>query len=198
MSIPQHLWLFMAWILFGFLHSFLASGKVKTRISFLLHEHFRYYKLGYSFFNAALLAFIAWYNFSITSIILWEITEFQKYFSGITGLAGLLIMLICIRKYFIDLSGIGVLLKRAPADHMQINGFNKYVRHPLYAATLLFTWSIFFWSPLLSNLISASCIHIYTLIGISFEEKKLIQFFGNAYAEYASVVPKLIPKLFTT
>jgi len=36
---------------------------------------------------------------------------------------------------------------------------------------------------------------LYVLIGIVFEERKLLQEFGNEYAEYKSTTPMLLPRL---
>jgi protein-S-isoprenylcysteine O-methyltransferase Ste14 len=134
-------------------------------------------------------------NFSITTVLLWLPTITEKLISVVTGIAGLSVMLICIRKYFFDLSGINVFFKKVSRDQLQVNGLNKYVRHPLYAATLLFAWSFFFWQPLLSNLISCISLLLYTLIGIHFEERRLIKTFGEDYRRYAAKVPMIIPGL---
>ena len=48
--------------------------------------------------------------------------------------------------------------------------------------------------PSLSNLISCSCITVYTIIGIYFEEKKLVKDFGESYIQYRDETPMLIPK----
>ena len=45
----------------------------------------------------------------------------------------------------------------------------------------------------LSLLIANAIITIYTLVGISFEEKKLLKQFGTEYDEYRRSVPKIIP-----
>jgi protein-S-isoprenylcysteine O-methyltransferase Ste14 len=49
--------------------------------------------------------------------------------------------------------------------------------------------------PVLSLFVSNIVITLYTLIGIRFEEKKLVQEFGPAYEKYKEQVPKLIPAL---
>ncbi len=74
-----------------------------------------------------------------------------------------------------------------------ITGIHKYVRHPLYLGTFIFIWGLLLLIPLLSLLISNTVITIYTLIGIKFEEEKLIEEFGQSYIEYKNEVPKLLP-----
>lgn len=109
---------------------------------------------------------------------------------------GLLIMIICIRKYFYELSGIQALQKDTPVitPTLQQKGLHSYVRHPLYFGTLLFVWGLFFMFPLLSNLVAAIVLTAYVLIGIFLEEQKLLLEYGEEYKRYSEKVPKLIPK----
>ena len=77
---------------------------------------------------------------------------------------------------------------------LQQSGLHKYVRHPLYLGTLLFIWGLFLIFPLMSNIIAATTITMYVLIGMRLEEKKLKIQFGESYIEYVKKVPKLIPE----
>jgi protein-S-isoprenylcysteine O-methyltransferase Ste14 len=109
---------------------------------------------------------------------------------------GLVIMIICIRKYFFELSGIQALQKNKTivTPKLQQNGLHGYIRHPLYFGTLLFVWGLFLLFPLLYNLIAAAAITVYVLIGIKWEEEKLFVEYGEEYKQYSRRVPKLIPK----
>jgi len=98
-------------------------------------------------------------------------------------------------KYFKLLSGIRSIYLATPPAELKLDGIHKYVRHPLYLGTLLFVWGLFFIFPFLNNLIAVVAITIYVLVGIKFEEKKLVKEFGNDYAEYIKNVPGLFPKL---
>ena len=91
------------------------------------------------------------------------------------------------------LSGVRSIFTSVATPELKVNGIHKYVRHPLYSGTILFVCGLFFIFPTLSNLIAATLLILYVLIGIVFEEKKLKREFGNAYVEYMSKVPKLIP-----
>lgn len=70
-------------------------------------------------------------------------------------------------------------------------GLYRYVRHPLYAFSLLTLWL----APTMSlnSFIVYLAFTIYILIGIVFEERKLLHEFGVEYARYRSVTPMLIP-----
>ena len=119
-----------------------------------------------------------------------------SYVLGIaTALVGLVIMGICIKKYFAQLSGLKTLFidEVKTGNTLIITGIHRFVRHPLYAGTFIFIWGLFIFMPYSSLLISNFIITIYTLIGIGFEEKKLIGEFGDQYREYKRKVPMIIP-----
>ncbi|PHN07941.1 methanethiol S-methyltransferase [Flavilitoribacter nigricans] len=67
----------------------------------------------------------------------------------------------------------------------------KYVRHPLYLGFIIGAWA----TPVMTttHLTFAVIITAYTLVGIYFEEKDLVNFHGKVYSNYQSRIPKLIP-----
>jgi protein-S-isoprenylcysteine O-methyltransferase Ste14 len=67
----------------------------------------------------------------------------------------------------------------------------RYVRHPMYSASLLVLWC----TPLMTLNFLALCLGVtaYFLIGGYFEERKLLVQFGEAYAEYRQRTPMLFP-----
>lgn len=191
----QHWLLLLLWILYSILHSFFAEAVVKQNIKKVLGKAFRYYRLCYSLFALITLVLLLWYQFSLQSIWLYT-SLIIRYASVILIVPGLIIMIICIQKYFYDLSGIQSLQKYNPAvtPTLQQKGLHKHVRHPLYFGTLLFVWGLLLLFPLLSNLIAAVALTIYVLIGINLEEQKLLREYGEEYKQYSGRVPKLIPK----
>jgi len=108
-------------------------------------------------------------------------------------LPGAVIMLIAIKKYFLLLSGVRSIFQATPPAELKVEGIHRFVRHPLYSGTILFVWGLFFISPMLNNLIAVILLTAYVLIGITFEEKKLVKEFGKKYQEYIGEVPMLIP-----
>ncbi len=189
----EHWALVIFWILYCVLHSFLADVSVKEKIKKLTGNTFKYYRLAYSLFAAASLIFLMWYQFSVVSSHIFLNTFIQLGVSLFLIFPGLIVMIICIKKYFYELSGIQVLKKEEQQITLQKQGLHKYVRHPLYAGTLLFVWGLFLMFPLLSNLLACLIIMVYILIGIKLEEKKLVIEFGDEYNLYAKTVPMLIP-----
>ena len=74
-----------------------------------------------------------------------------------------------------------------------VSGLYLWVRHPLYTCVLLFIWL----SPSMSlNLLAFNlCATLYILIGIQFEERKLLAEFGENYSNYCKSTSMLIPGL---
>ena len=190
----QHWLLLFLWVLYVVLHSFFADATVKERIQKLIGS--RYYRLSYSLFAALSLALLLCYQFSLQSIWLYSSLFIRYGLSVIFIVPGLIIMIICIRKYFYELSGIQA-LENKPVEMptLQQTGLHKYVRHPLYFGTLLFVWGLFLLLPTLSNFIAVVVLTIYVLIGIHLEEQKLVLEYGEQYEQYSKKVPKLIPKI---
>jgi protein-S-isoprenylcysteine O-methyltransferase Ste14 len=181
---------------YSVLHSFFAAVVVKQTIQKVAGKFFRYYRLCYSLFALITFILLLWYQYSFKSIWLYSSVIIRYGISLTLIVPGLIIMLICIRKYFYDLSGIQALQKDRPAvtPTLQQNGLHKYFRHPLYFGTILFVWGLFLMFPLLNNLIAAIALTVYVLIGIELEEKKLLLEYGKEYEEYSKRVGKLIPK----
>ncbi len=69
----------------------------------------------------------------------------------------------------------------------------RYVRHPLYLSMLFAFWA----TPTmtLTHLVFALGMTVYILIGIRLEERNLVQFLGQPYADYRRNVPMLVPGL---
>ncbi|HSK66776.1 MAG TPA: hypothetical protein VK888_07595, partial [Anaerolineales bacterium] len=64
-------------------------------------------------------------------------------------------------------------------------------RHPLYTFSLAILWL----SPgvTLNSFVFYCALTLYVLVGIFFEERKLLRVFGEEYAKYRAVTPMLIP-----
>ena|SRR5688572_20122394 len=181
------------WIMYCFIHSWLAGIGVKNYIQKFTGNTFKFYRPVYSVFALVTLGLILWYQFSIQSPWLIPV-KFYLFIPGIIiALTGSFIMIICIYKYFYEVSGLLALQNPETKNTLQQSGLHQFVRHPLYLGTLLFIWGLFLIFPLLNNILACVVITVYTLFGIRLEEKKLRLEFGESYNEYARKVPKLIP-----
>lgn len=71
------------------------------------------------------------------------------------------------------------------------SGLFRYCRHPLYLATML-SWTL---TPVMSfdRFMFILYSFFYMVIGIRYEERKLIQIFGEDYVKYQKRVPAVVP-----
>ncbi len=78
------------------------------------------------------------------------------------------------------------------AARLQVTGFYRWIRHPLYTAALIFIWL----SPVMTTSTLALYLGftLYIVVGSRFEEQQLAAEFGQPYLEYRQRVPTLIPR----
>lgn len=156
-----------------------------------------YYRIGYIIFALVGLVLIAAYAFYLTSPVLFASNNFIKAIGYLIAAGGALLMLVCIKKYFLGLSGLQALLGTKIESHsLQIKGVHRYLRHPLYLGTFAALWGAFLVWPTLSFLITNAVITAYTVYAIKWEEQKLVAEFGDEYRRYQQKVARLIPGIY--
>lgn len=192
--LQTHILLAVLWIAYCVLHSVLASLWVKKAVQIKLGNAFRHYRLFYTVFAALSLLAIVYYQLRLTSTAILPASLLMQTAGALIGLTGIVIMLVCIKKYFVSLSGIKSLVQETPSTELMIKGIHRYARHPLYLGTFLAIWGAWLLFPTLSLLISNVVITLYTLYAIQLEEAKLVAEFGDQYRKYQQSVPKLIPR----
>ena len=190
----SHIILAVLWIVYCVLHSLFASLAFKKWMETLTDKHFRLYRLYYTLFAFISLTGIILYQFSISQKIIFKSNSFTLAIGSLVSITGLIIMAICIRKYFMQFSGLRSLIENNAGNKLMVTGIHKHVRHPLYSGTFLFIWGFLLLLPYWSLLITCSIITLYTLIGIRLEENKLIREFGKPYEDYQNEVPMIIPR----
>ena len=189
----NHIILAILWIVFCILHSVMANSSFKKRLQNHMGKSYKYYRIFYTLFSFLFLVALLYFQGWMSSIILYRITNLILATGLILSFGGLTLMVFCIRKYFISLSGLRSLFYEKSSETLMINGIHRYIRHPLYLGTFLFIWGLFLIQPYISLLIANTIITAYTLIGIRFEEDKLVEEFGDRYMQYKKKVPKLFP-----
>jgi protein-S-isoprenylcysteine O-methyltransferase Ste14 len=92
----------------------------------------------------------------------------------------------------LDLAGISQATGRAGGDRFRVVGPFRFVRHPIYLGWLLMV----FGAPLMTmnRLLFAAVSSTYLLLAIPWEERSLVEAFGNQYREYQRRVRwRLVP-----
>lgn len=193
-----YIWLILHWFIFYAAHSLLASSRVKWGINTALPVMNYLYRILYNIFSTIYFLWIMHYMQSLPKEFIYSPQRLSNSAGIIFSLLGLLLILISF-KYYDKSEFIGLRSLRYGdkifGDKPVLHGPNRYVRHPLYFAILLLMLGYFFYYPFWSSLISVLCGVIYLIIGIHYEEKKLVRQFGDAYIAYQKSTPKLIPFL---
>ena len=80
---------------------------------------------------------------------------------------------------------------QAPKAEFKTPALYKYSRHPLYLGVLIVFWS----APVMTtgHLLFAGIWTTYMFIGMAYEERDLIGFFGKEYRDYMDKVPQILP-----
>ena len=180
-------------LLYGFIHSLIAANGFKHLIYRTLGDGAKkYYRLFYSVFASITLLPVLVLPAIIPDQTLYKIPEPLVYFTVFIQIASVLLLVYSVLQtgalQFIGLSqAFG--LKRE--DKLNTGGLYRYMRHPLYTFSLLVLWL----TPTMTRNFALlyMALTVYIIIGAIFEERKLLQTFGNAYQEYRAKTPFLIP-----
>lgn len=85
--------------------------------------------------------------------------------------------------------------RKAPQipETLNVSGLFRYCRHPMYSAAMLFMLC----NPHMTVgwLAYTVNISLYFVIGSLFEERRLLQQFGDAYRRYRDTTPRFVPRL---
>lgn len=187
----------LLWVVYFFMHSWLISDSIKKFFSQALKDNYRYYRLAYNVFSTITLLLVLLYGATIETKMLVASSSFLKYLGLMIATFGLIIGKKGFKHYDTGefLGFKQVKNNTAHKNELKTNGILNYVRHPLYAATILMVLGFWLFSPSITNLITFACIVIYLFVGIYLEEKKLIKEFGEDYIRYRKKVPMLVPHI---
>ncbi len=186
------LFLFICWMFYFFLHSLLAADAVKHWFQAVFNLHGRHYRLAYNLLNLFTLSAICYLHQIISSTLFFKTNGISVAAGLLIVLCGSAIMLAAAKAY--DLP-VFFGFKQETKMPLQINGLHQFVRHPLYAGTLLGCIGICILFPYWKNVIVLLFMFAYILIGIELEERKLVAAFGDEYKHYQKKVKRLIPGL---
>jgi protein-S-isoprenylcysteine O-methyltransferase Ste14 len=191
-------WLtFLAVAIYGLVHSLLASTAVKSKIQSSLGNRFmQYYRMIYNVLG--ILTFLP--VLAVPAIwpgpILYQLSGIWMAIALLGQVLAVGFLLLSLRQTDVwHFLGVRQLVDGSTKEGQElvVGGLYRCVRHPLYAAGLVFLWL----TPVMttSTLALILSLSLYILIGSVFEEKRLQREFGVAYQAYRNEVPRLIPRL---
>jgi protein-S-isoprenylcysteine O-methyltransferase Ste14 len=192
--------------LFGYTHSLFASNKIKRLAVSYVGNYIAFYRIVYNI-TSVLAVYLLYIILPRPHIIIYDLNypyDFIILIPQYLSLAGFIwsLRFICVKE-FLGISQI----KRWFNNQYDINeldeelslrirGTYKYMRHPLYFFSIMFL----FFRPVMDlfYLTCLICTMIYFYVGSCYEEKRLVEKFGEDYIGYRKVVPRFFPvKIFT-
>ena len=200
------IWLILSVLLWGFLHSLLASHKAKELVvGWLGQPMARYYRLIYTLFAglsflpilgiAAVTPDRQLYLVPLPWSVLMIVGEILAVIALLAGLRQTELW------EFLGLKLLGSSASSMQPDgpieavhgRLVTKGLYRYVRHPIFSAGIAFIWLL----PLMTvNVLAINiALTVYVVIGAFFEERKLRRDFGQEYTDYAAVTPMFVPFL---
>lgn len=187
--------------IFAFSHTWLASLKIKLAMVEKLGIKIAFYRLFYN--SSSIIFFLSFYAIAPKpDVIVYDLRfpfDIITFALQVLSLVGLVWATrpIDLKEF----AGIAQIERYMRGEYkvdeldekqtLKIEGAFKFVRHPIYFFSILFlgfrpTMSLFY-------LVIFVCIIIYFYIGSIYEERKLVELFGDEYREYQKRVPGLFP-----
>ena len=187
------LWLILSIALWGLVHSLVASHGFKDFLRRTMGDGFmKFYRLLYNVFAVVSIAPVLYLMAVLPNKELYRIPSPWSFLmlAG-QGISALLLFVAVLQTDVFSFVGLRQLVEEEKPGKLVISGLYRLVRHPLYTFSLAILW--FSSSVSLNSFIVYVSLTVYILIGIYFEERKLLRDFGQEYARYKSVTPMLIP-----
>jgi protein-S-isoprenylcysteine O-methyltransferase Ste14 len=185
----QYLPIIIAWIIFGLLHSVLASSLAKKNMNLSPVNHRRMFNI----ISILAVLFILFLGSTIPPEYLFPKSQTSKSIGLILATFGFLLAKLAFRP--ISLSQfLGI--KKEEESELITTGIYARMRHPLYTALILGLIGFVLFNPTYTHLVHAVCMLVYLGVGIHFEERRLIARFGENYTKYKQQTPMLFPTSF--
>jgi len=188
-------WLIFSIVLWGVVHSIMASLGFKRLLQRTFGDGMmRFYRLFYNIFSAISFMPILYLMITLPNKDLYQVASPWNYvmLAG-QGISVLLLIVAVLQTDALSFVGLRQIFSDEKNGELVTHGFYRFMRHPLYTFGLLILWL----SPsvTLNSLVFYIALTIYILVGAYFEERKLVREFGQAYIDYRTSTPMLIPGL---
>lgn len=182
-------------VLYGLIHSLMAATSLKQLvISVFGQAAKKYYRLFYSISSVILLLPVLALPLLIPDKALYTIPAPYVYLTGAVQVVSVALLTYSVLQTgALQFIGIRQALGMGDNDTLNTGGLYRYVRHPLYTFSLLFIWL----TPTMTRnmLLLYAGITMYVFVGAIFEERKLLEKFGEDYRQYRKRTPFIIPFL---
>jgi protein-S-isoprenylcysteine O-methyltransferase Ste14 len=188
-------WLILAVIVWGIVHSIMASLGFKESLRRALGNGFmKYYRLLYNVFSVVSFAPILYLMVVLPNKDFYQVPNPWNFvmLAG-QGLSLILLFVAVLQTDTLSFVGLRQLFEDEKPGRLVKSGFYSLMRHPLYTFSLLFLWLSS--SVTVNSFIVYVSLTVYILIGAYFEERKLLREFGQEYADYKSATPMIVPRL---
>ncbi|MCF6277522.1 MAG: isoprenylcysteine carboxylmethyltransferase family protein [Anaerolineales bacterium] len=189
--------LILSMALWGLVHSVMSALSFKAKLEKIFGaKMMRYYQLFFNIFSVISFVPVLWLTRILPDRTLYQIPRpwlYLMFFGQALAAAGEVVGILQTDVW--EFAGVRqIIAPRAEAEgRLVVKGLYRHMRHPLYTFGLLFIWlSPVMTVNMLALYISAT---IYILVGVYFEERKLLREFGETYAAYKSETPMLLPRL---
>ena len=186
--------------IFGYIHSLLASEKVKIQFKKMFGELIAFYRILYNIFTIFSL-YIIYLLSPKPHLVIYDLQNPYDLIILIPQFLSL-VAIIWVFKYicFKEFLGLDQIIRYTEKRYtteldeeftLRIEGPYRYSRHPIYFFSITFllfrpTMDLFYLTFFL-------CMVAYFYIGSYYEEKKLVRQFGEVYSSYKKEVPRIIP-----
>jgi len=195
MTLAQGSILVAAWLAYFAAHSALASLRAKRWVSRRWPGLLPAYRLVFNGLALLLLSAPLSLLVQFRGELLWHWTGTAQWIvdgASVLALCGFVWSL----RYYDGLEFLGLRQWRArmaaveDQEVLRISPLHRFVRHPWYSLGLILVWTRSMDAALL---LSALMITGYFAVGSRLEERKLLIYHGQPYANYRRQVPRLIP-----
>ncbi|GAB2621374.1 methyltransferase family protein [Belliella aquatica] len=184
------------WVIFYASHSILASLKIKRKIQGIMGKAYKWYRLIYSLISIGFIFFIFLYAGSLQKLMIFQQSPSLLYLGYLTAGLGTIIIVRSL-KYFSGAKFIGLIPHNnleGEKEELVTSGIYKYIRHPIYTGLIGIFIGYFLFNPNAASMIHLIALLAYLPFGIFYEEKKLIELYGQEYLDYKKHIPALFPK----
>jgi protein-S-isoprenylcysteine O-methyltransferase Ste14 len=189
-------WILAAGVIFGLVHSGLASTTAKEMAAHWFGERIRrYYRLYYSIIGILTTLIYIALILLLPDRLIYRIPLPWRIMSTLLQAGAVILAVISFAQLgkSADFLGLDALKKQPVVRRSEFitSGFYARVRHPLYDCIFIFLLAM----PAMSWNMLAFTIGVvgYTITGAFLEERKLLQEFGEPYREYMKKTPMFIP-----